>query len=74
MVKLLYGHLKMVKIDIDQRISLFDDRFILGAVVHKLLRHRTTIVSVSFTANGNIAITGKENIQSTFICYLSDVF
>lgn len=32
--------------------------YILGAVVHKLIRHKTTVVSVAFTSDGNIAITG----------------
>lgn len=31
-----------------------------GAVVHKLIKHKSTIVSVGFTADGNIAITGKQ--------------
>jgi hypothetical protein len=33
--------------------------FIAGAVVHKLIKHKTAIVSVSLTADGNIAITGR---------------
>ena len=32
----------------------------LGAVVHKLIGHKNAIVSVSFTTDCNMAITGKE--------------
>ncbi len=45
-----------------------------GAVVHKLILHQTTIVSVAFTADGNIAITGKNvliNIHFLSVGYFS---
>ena len=38
----------------------FYDRYLrLGAVVHKLMGHKNAIVSVSFTTDCNMAITGK---------------
>ena len=33
--------------------------FLAGAVVHKLVGHQSTIVSVAFTIDSSIAITGK---------------
>jgi hypothetical protein len=41
--------------------------FSLGAVVHKLIRHQTAIVSVALTTDGSIAITGERFFQLIFI-------
>ena len=38
---------------------LIIELFPVGAVVHKLMRHKTTIVSVSLTIDSNMAITGR---------------
>ncbi len=42
--------------------------FFSGAVVHKLMRHKTSIISVAFTTDSNIAITGK--ISYSIDCFI----
>ena len=67
MVWQLFGHLKMVErrtIDFSQRHDF--QRFaacFLGAAVHKLSGHKTQVVSVSFTVDGNTAITGNSILK-----------
>ena len=74
MVKRSSGHSKMVRNIFESSLHSSSIHCRLGAVVYKLIRHQTAIVSVALTTDGNVAITGTELFQLTFIKYRTVAF